>query len=191
MKKSSNFIIRNGLTLLSVLLAIAAIIFIAFPGFVKSDSASQTYSLFGFIFGKLTYVTNKGNTTTITTYNGGLSTFALISFILVISGLILLIIALPNRKLRFLLLLAGILLIAGSVCIWLIKTNGSEISFGKLEVGGYQIEYKESFSEFVNPTKSTTLFSLKDYNFGYGLICYFTLSLVAGLTSTLSFFIKK
>ena len=191
MKKSSNFIIRNGLTVLSVLLAIAAIIFITFPGFVKSDSASQTYSLFGFIFGKLTYVTNKGNTTTITTYNGGLSTFALISFILVISGLILLIFALPNRKLRFLLLLAGILLIAGSVCIWLIKTNGSEISFGKLEVGGYQIEYKESFSEFVNTTKSTTLFSLKDYNFGYGLICYFTLSLVAGLTSTLSFFIKK
>ena len=191
MKKSSNFIIRNGLTVLSVLLAIAAIIFITFPGFVKSDSASQTYSLFGFIFGKLTYVTNKGNTTTITTYNGGLSTFALISFILVISGLILSIIALPNRNLRFLLLLAGILLIAGSVCIWLIKTNGSEISFGKLEVGGYQIEYNESFSEFVNPTKSTTLFSLKDYNFGYGLICYFTLSLVAGLTSILSFFIKK
>ncbi len=191
MKKSSNSNIRNGLTVLSVLLAIAAIIFIAFPGFVKSDSDAQSYSLFGFIFGKLTYVTTKGNSTTITTYNGGLSTFALISFILVASGLFLLIIALPNRNLRFLLLLAGILLIAGSVCIWLIKTSGSEISFGKLEIAGYQVEYKESFSEFINPTKSTTLYSLKDYNFGYGLICYFTLSLVAGLTSTLSFFIKK
>ncbi|GEM_PF-5485027 len=183
MKKSS---LKNLAIMISFLLGIVAIISLFFPAFIKtSDNSVNSYSLIGFVIGKVSLQTKTKNNINISFYDGGLSTFALISFILIALGLLVIISSFFIKKNNILLIIGGITLIVGSIFIWMIKVNGSDIVFAKIEAGPFNYVGKKTFAEFFNPENNYT----KDFNYGYGLIIYFVASLLSGLISIGSSFI--
>jgi hypothetical protein len=159
------------------LVALALILAFAFPGatFYQEETTlgvtsyqSNKISLYSIIFGGLsgTSVSAIGNTVTTNEISvlGGMSYFALISFILLVLGLVLVVASLVVKDKKLDLIGSALLVLAG-IFMFLILVAGADITI-EGNVKDHVLTFKEMFEE---------------YKLGAGAIIYAILAILAGL----------
>ncbi len=145
-KKALKF---NPLVLVAVGAAVVAIILATFlPGAIyKTDYGTVTITLIGFMFGSLNIksISTLGSLTTTseTTISGGLSTFGLISFILLVIGIVAIVasIFVKGKKLD---LIGSIAVFVAGILLLLLLSAGSNLAVTQ----NTSIAFAEYFEEF-------------------------------------------
>ena len=146
-------------------------------GTLGTLKSTTTVKLFNLMFGSPTFTTtSEATTTTLGTtstttisYGGGMSTFALISFIAVALGVVLLVVSFLIKN-KFASLAGGALLVLGGIFVFLTLTGGADLT---KTVG--------------NSTVNTAFADVfKDYKLAIGAYLYGILSIVGGALGILS-----
>ncbi len=193
MKKVS---IGTILSAVGVLLGIAAMICLAGAGLYYKDSSTRDLAvtsvtttvvssagLFGFVFGGHDFV----NVTTVGTadpgtitvhYDGGMSYFALIAFILVVLAIVVAVVSFfAKKQSKMLALVAGVLFILGGICMFMVKVAGTDFT-----QTAQSLTVKTTWADFFKDSK---------YGLGVGTILYAIFAILGGLSIGASCFIGK
>lgn len=167
MKVKTNVLLKY----VGIVLGVLALIGLFLPGLSATNGqASMKISLIGVVFGGGPVVTSFFGSTASTKYDGGMSFFALASFIMLIAALVLIVLSLFKKN-KNLVLTAGGLLVLSAILMFLLKTAGTNTFVGMA---------KTPWKEFIDST-----------NLGIGAILYAVFALLAGGCAIASTVLKK
>ena len=173
----------NWFALIPAFAAVAAIILATFLTGVRAkvdtiiggtliSTTVSTVSLIGMIFGSGTAVSKTTSDSNVNisemAYDGGMSIFGLIAFILLVLGIIAIVAALfvKGKKLD---LIGSALIVLGGICLFLLLVAGTDLSVTTV-IGGYT-------HTDVNPFKD----AFAEYSLGAGVYICAILSILGGL----------
>ena len=188
-KKKNNKVLNLVFSLVPVLLGVIAIFLCFAPGLTNTvvieifgNKSTTIYNaqLFGLVFGN-------GQITSgdkISTLNGGMSIFGLISFVLLVVAIATQVVAtfVKLKKTDLIRLVSAACFVVAGILMFFLKTAGTDVILvsGGSDLGGFIGEQKAAFVDV-----------FEDYTLGAGAIVYAILSLLAGASVIVPKFLKK
>lgn len=172
-RKNKNNLMINVISLIFGIISLV-LIFIVTGALIQTDNSKATVPLMGLVFGSPTITSTIGKINTSISYTGGMSLTGIISFVLLIIGILFLAISI-YKKSKLISFIGNGCLIASGIVMFFVLNTGLDFT---TEIGSFEI--KTNFVDFY-----------KNYSIAFGTIIYSILNIVGGGVGLLFPFLKK